>query len=794
MRALLHMIETQDDLRRAVAVCAAQQMTIVHRRCHQELDENIIRQGWFMRNGFWILGLGATFGDHWQITGSPDPQGKPFTGLCIHFAGTCWDMPREVQESLVRKGGGRVVDAQEEANVIVVTPRQQACLSAPAAAIIVPERCFPRVLSAARILVPEWPSNHEAASIWALISSNEWLSIQQGVSLAGALGGEIDALLEGVDVNEDGELFRGPHFPVTGYAEPFLNVALLGLLSVAPKGTRAASRRASVRKLAMKVAGIPILKGFELLEELQLTLSEDTNAKDLTTFGPLPALRRLSIARMDWCYISYFVGRPGASLGSLTGLEAPVLEHLSIRALDLRDVDALGRSPRLQSVNLERNSELKSIEGLAPAAPSLRGLVLDDCHEIESIAPLESATQLQRVHLKNCRSLVSLEPLSGCKTIVKLDLEGCGRLISLEGVGGLVLGGTEFSLSRCNSLTSLTGLPTLGPSITTLNLEGARSLRNLTGILSTRDITARTATVSSVMDVTPLSPLANLQEIRLASCSELRSLEGLPATLTRIGGERRKTIDLKGCGQIESLAPLAGTGVVTTATRIDLDGCFGLSTLAGLEALRALKTVYLPPTITDASALAHRRRSITIKVSLEGIETFPAGLARALAEVPKLELSLCSSDLQDCSSLAEITSLLELDLLKCPNVKDIAWVVGIPLLKRLRLAAASPAAQQAKDAYFDRTTEIRQMTQGRCTCAIYGLQQARYTTTKIRELQQAICARENLPLPPHLAGLPEGELVTEATNAGALSTKHPKTGRCPLPGFNDRREAKGMVA
>jgi hypothetical protein len=123
--------------------------------------------------------------------------------------------------------------------------------------------------------------------------------------------------------------------------------------------------------------------------------------------------------------------------------------------------------------------------------------------------------------------------------------------------------------------------------------------------------------------------------------------------------------------------------------------------------------------------------------------------------------------------------------------------VGLPLLKRLRLAVASPAGKQATALYFDRTTEIRHKRQGRCTYAIYELQQARYTTTKIRKLQQSICAKENIPLPPHLASVPKGELVTQVKNPGALSTRQLKTGRrefsCPLPDFNDRREAQGMI-
>jgi hypothetical protein len=148
--------------------------------------------------------------------------------------------------------------------------------------------------------------------------------------------------------------------------------------------------------------------------------------------------------------------------------------------------------------------------------------------------------------------------------------------------------------------------------------------------------------------------------------------------------------------------------------------------------------------------------------------------------------------------MAEIMSLLELDLLACPKVKDIAWIVGIPLLKRLRLAEASPAAKQAKDAYFDRTTEIQQMTQGRCTCAVYELQRARYVTTKVRELQQAICAKDGIPLPTHLAPIQAGALTLRGVESDVLPIQDFQTAETgfgfPLHGSTERLEVQEMIA
>ena len=348
MRALLYMIDTEDDLRRAMAVCSGRGMKIVHRRCRQELDEDIFKRGWFLKSGCRILGLGATFADRWRLTGSPDPRGKPFTGLRVHFVGTSWDVPRELHEAQVEEAGGGVVDEQEQADIVVTSNIELANLGGRAAAMIITEQVFRRALPGARLtpwVVWSKPLNDQAANIWRLFSACDLTSIQLGINLACTHPEEIDDLLEGVEVGPTGELVRGLFLSVTADFRPFLNVALLGLLSVAPDGTRAAALRACVRKIAMTVTGIPNLNGFERLEALRLTLSEGTNARDLRTFGPLPTLRVLFIGS----------GSHVVSLSSLAGLDAPALVELDIANVDLRDVDALARSPRLQSVNLERN-------------------------------------------------------------------------------------------------------------------------------------------------------------------------------------------------------------------------------------------------------------------------------------------------------------------------------------------------------------------------------------------------------------------------------------------------------
>src|ERR1022692_3069194 len=209
MRALLHMIDTEDDLRRAMAVCSAKGLRIVHRKHQRKLDEDVIKSGGFNTSvgdhrSHPILGLGATFGDRWRLTGRPDPRGKPFTGLRVVFVGP--SLGRELQEAWVAKAGGRVFDNQARANVIVLSNEQGAFMY-PGTAVIVTPEVLQRALPAARLIPPAVRSKSlsgQAATLWKLLSSSDARSVQQGFTLAGTLSGDIDDLLEGVEVDEAG--------------------------------------------------------------------------------------------------------------------------------------------------------------------------------------------------------------------------------------------------------------------------------------------------------------------------------------------------------------------------------------------------------------------------------------------------------------------------------------------------------------------------------------------------------------------------------------------------------------
>lgn len=202
-------------------------------------------------------------------------------------------------------------------------------------------------------------------------------------------------------------------FSGTRPAQPFLNVALLGLLSLAPARSAAEKLRRSVTRIDIEVADVPRLMGFTALESLSLFADDDVSsdaprATDLSRFGPMPNLRSIQLS-LSW-------------IVSLKGLHAA-------RVVDA----AFGHCTTL--TDLGPLSELKCLVSLE----------LNDCEALTDLGPLSGLQSLARLDLGSCWALNDLGPLSVLKSLESLNLSGyCGRL--------------EKGLSVISNMKSLIGL------------------------------------------------------------------------------------------------------------------------------------------------------------------------------------------------------------------------------------------------------------------------------------------------------------------------------------------------
>ncbi|MBU3617275.1 hypothetical protein [Polynucleobacter sp. JS-Polo-80-F4] len=605
--------------------------------------------------------------------------------------------------------------------------------------------------------------NKDESSLWKLLSSRELGSIQQGIDIACSLGDEVSGLLSGVSIREaTGELLRNSRFSGTGPAQPYLDFALLAILSGAPEGSKAAELKTKVRKLVITIPGVPRLQGFTALEDLQIMIQDGCHLEDLTAFGAFPALTHLSISgEMKTNY-----GTKNSSLNSLKGLDAPQLTVVNLAELKLQDIGSLGEGGCLKELNLQKNENLLSIDSLAPSASSLSSLNLADCKLIKNIDALKGAINLVNIDLSSCESLESITGLKESAALSTIDLVGCEALRSLEGLEGKkilakdesqYIHSSTFSLHGCSALVNLQYFPDLDPEISTLKLSNMESLKDLSGIPGAHYITDLDLSWSgaedmgsivefinlttldlsnapSLVDASPLGKLKNLTklelsyseglkklpkswdselvEIGLNGCKSLESIEGLPATLGDVSGRWGVDIDLGGCSNLKDIGPLKHTKLIAK-NKIDLSECDQLKTLAGLDAFHDITLIQLPACIEDVSSL-QKFKSLTITVDLEAEKKFPKSLAKALSQLDVINLVVKGFMLEDCSALSVVNGLSTLNLESCNDVKSLKFLVGLGSLASLRISKDGSAFEEVGSARYDNRTQISKLQDKIC--------------------------------------------------------------------------------
>ena len=387
--------------------------------------------------------------------------------------------------------------------------------------------------------------------------------------------------------------------------------------------------------------------------DLKLVLVNAFKAPNLERLGSLPALKTLSITREK----EEEYRRDSPILESLTGLDAPVLESLIARRVDLKDAGGPFRCASLKFVDLSHNRSLVRIDGLAASAASLTELTLENCRFMSSLDPISGATALRRVILKNS-GVKSLQALSGCAQIDELTVEDCSELVSLKGLACKPLVGC-FSLSGCYALKSLEGLPKMSSRFETLDIAGFENLADLSGIEAVPGITTLKASNSGVTNLTPLRSLTELKVVELTQCVSLTSL-------------------------------------------------------AGLEAMTALETIHLPATITDASAILQRRDlKVTVGVGSE-LTAIPQAFGQALAELQNFSLVVAGSNLKDCSALGALKAVESIKLDNCWELEDLTWITGLAKLKKLEIPVYSRAYEKIGSRRWTDSAKVRKLQKAIC--------------------------------------------------------------------------------
>ena len=126
----------------------------------------------------------------------------------------------------------------------------------------------------------------EASNLWKLLSSADKATFAQGLAIAESMGAPMDALLEGISVNErTGELIRNSRFSGTKETQPQLDRVLLHQLSFAAAQSDIGKLRAQVRKVVISGDRIPVGlgKGFSELLYPEKPLAMENRRVRITT-------------------------------------------------------------------------------------------------------------------------------------------------------------------------------------------------------------------------------------------------------------------------------------------------------------------------------------------------------------------------------------------------------------------------------------------------------------------------------------------------------------------------------
>lgn len=498
----------------------------------------------------------------------------------------------------------------------------------------------------------------DVGAVWKLLSSREISNVLIGLELSAAL--EPDALHTLVaDISvKDGKLSRGKRFTGTGPAQPYLDLALFGLMSRAPAGSPLPKLRAQITELDLVLLSKAYpLDGFTALTRLSLHVGDDTTP-DLTGFGPMPKLTHLKINGKRWGSTS------AAALTSVSGLQAPNLIEVDLSNSRVQEISALLISPKITQLNLSDNTELTDISSLEACAPTLETLNLNGCKQIVSLEVLKHAQKLKSLDLGDCESLTSVLPLATCKSLEMIELERCKSLRSLEGISELGIkpitlynGSTQFSLNGCSALTSLSYLPSFGGNLQSLSADYTTALKSLDGLRNFPSLVEFRADHSGLKDignistlpaltsiclrhcellkdVTPLGQLVHLTDVDLTNsavttmpngwcgpvknlilreCSALTSLGLLPSELVKLVCDESSSLirldGMQSCNKLEvisvqSCPVLKDLGTPPASTReIQARGCMNLTSLKGLDGCPALTLVAIPTTAVDIRAL-----------------------------------------------------------------------------------------------------------------------------------------------------------------------------------------------
>jgi hypothetical protein len=491
-----------------------------------------------------------------------------------------------------------------------------------------------------------------------LLLSREIKEIKSGISMALEANNLslYEDLLQGIDYSEKA-LKPNKIFTGSGPAQPFLNMAMTGILSAASissPGWKIFCDK--ITELKMELPSVDYLNSFQKLKKLELT-----HVAEFSIDLKLPLLESFQIKRWGWGGIKLTQKFAFSQLEACQELKLIHLEneitadnlkgvgklkylqelHMNnITGLKMQDLTELVGCRLLKSLeirkpycdNAKQRNKINNLNGIENLE-NLEELVFESV-ELQSTNAFSGMKSLKRILLQDNDSLTEFIPPINAEKLETLNLSGCPNLskigdsnfgsnlsLNIENTGFTsfptfkgVIKLENLYFSNCEKMENLIGFEKISfvDDDNRIQLNGCTALKNLDGISQIKDIELR-------LDTVALPSIKAPNGIKHLKASALKSLEGIAqfSELVKLDISSSNITKLNGLEDLKKLKVL------------NLSKMIKLKSLKGLEAMSSLEQLILfdLENIDDISAIENLPlRSIYIRGCKKKKADFPLKL------------------------------------------------------------------------------------------------------------------------------------------------------------------------
>ncbi|WMV56340.1 hypothetical protein MTR67_049725 [Solanum verrucosum] len=398
-----------------------------------------------------------------------------------------------------------------------------------------------------------------------------------------------------------------------------------------------------------------------------------------------------------------------SSCNNLTRLLIPTAtERLYIDNCDNLEILSVACGAQMTSLHIYNCEKLKSLpEHMQELIPSLKGLYLGNCSEIESFPEGGLPFNLQVLEISNCKKLVN-----GRKEW-HLQRLSCLRNLTIYH-DGTDLSGEKWELPCSIRMLTISNLKTLSSqllkSLTSLEYLCANRLPQIQSLLeeglpsSLSELLLDDLHDLHSLPTEGLQRLMCLQRINIGCCPNLQSLpeSGMPSSLSKL--------TIQQCSNLQSLPE---SGLPSSLSKLTIQHCSNLQSLpeSGLPSSLSELKIYDCPNLQSLpeSGMPSSLSKLTIQ-QCSNLQSLPeSGLPSSLSELK----------IYDCPNLQSLpesglpSSLFNLEIYNCSNLQSLPESGMPPSISNLNISKCpllKPLLEFNKGEYWPKIAHIPTIT------------------------------------------------------------------------------------